>query len=482
MGYSDFVELQLTVKEAGQVQAWLEAKKGPEQMGDAMDKMGRKGKQSSDTLAGAMDSMIGKWASVQGAIGLAQKALDFYMEANKKAIQEGKAATQIVDESIRKLRVQSSSGMDQAQLTQMIGKSAVNAAVSLPFATSAAQQAISSGFKDTDILKNGGLDSILQFANATNSTDQDPAEMVKSLGLFLGATGQDLNSENLRRTMRGTQRLFKGTNMQASALRFMAKEGSQISQFGGLSGDDTLAISSVLLNTLKEEQAATSFRAGISDLSGAGNEKKKKDALAKFGLKPADVDMVGESFMEVMERIDQGGKDLKPEERNLALQSLFSQEARAAMMPLLSEEGRAKVRSNRALMNDEQGFIADAEIYSTGSAAEMRRNETAETLADYASGLGETAIAIDSARVASKGRRQAPVTTAAKESVSQAVAGLGVEGGVAAGFGDAFIAGLFGGGLTSQYKNQTIEIKLIDEDNRAIPHEQRGKGVEDMSR
>jgi hypothetical protein len=212
-------------------------------------------------------------------------------------------------------------------------------------------------------------------------------------------------------------------------------------------------------------------------LSGAGNDKKKKDALAKFGMKPGDADMIGESFLDVMGRIDSGGKGLKPEERNLALQDIFSVESRAAMMTLLSEKGRAQVKKNRALMSDEAGFAADAAINSTGDAAEMRQNETGEMLVDYENGAGRVGIRIDKARRENKENKDSAVSWVLKEKISEAAAGFGAIGEQATNIGNSLGTGLLGGYMGGPMPIN-INITLRDEDGRSIPHEHQGKAIE----
>jgi len=498
MGVKDDVQITMSAKDAGMVAAWLEAKKGPEQMGEAMDKMGRKGKAANDSLGASMTAMVGKWTSIAGAIAIAQKALDFYMQSNQRAIQEGKLATQTIDESFRRLMVQAdlrSAGITQSQLKQSVIRSATAQAVPIPFANAAATQAISSGFNAKDILQGGGLDSFLQFANATNSTDQDPAQLVKSIGLFLGSTGQDLTSANMRRTMVGVQRLFKGTNMQASALPFLAREGSQITDFGGLSGDDTLSIASVLLNSLGEEKAATAFRGTITDMAMLGKDQTKVQGLGRMGLKPTDVDMVGESFSQALERINSAANKLDPATRNIVMGQIFKTESLPGVMALMSDKGRAQVATNRALMGDEGGFMSDVSIATSGPAAEMRRNDARRMAAMDARGFGAAAVANDAMAVRSIEAGDAAVTTAAKEIIAGTAAGAGVGGGLAAGIGNSIggygaamaggrafgLAGMAAAG-TYEAGRQVFEFIFRDDDNRALPMEQRGKGIEGQGR
>jgi len=483
MPVEDSVKIKMTGEDAGAIAAWKEAAKGPEKVADAMEKMGRKGKAANDSLGASLEATFAKFATGAGMIGLAQKALEFYMETNRRFVQEGKEATKTIDESFRRFQIVAdlrTSGMSASTAKASISKSAIGASVPFNFASAAAGQATGSGFGTKDVLQRGGLDSLLQFAVASGTANEDPNEQVKSIALAMNAMGVELTPENMRKVLVAVQQQSKVGNMGASSLPLLAREASQIKNFGNMKWQDSIAVMSLLQDTLSPEKAASSFRGTVSDLATLGNDPKKVKALSRAGLKPGQVDLQGETLPQVLDTLHGAMGKMSASEKILFLDTIIKQESMPGFMALADPKNRAKLAASYGVMVNEAGFMEDFRTGSSGPAAEMRRNETRRMVAMDKRGFGSVAVANDAMAAASIEAGEAPTVTAAKEIVAEQLAGAGVRGNSAARTANSGINLGLGasGGLGAMLFNFVFK----DEDNRAMPVEQRGKAIEDQSR
>lgn len=88
-------------------------------------------------------------------------------------------------------------------------------------------------------------------------------------------------------------------------MRYLAKQGSALKQ-AGLSEEEQLASFGVLRKSFEAPDSGVALRNVSMHMATAGGATDKKAALKEIGLKPEDVDMVGESFLDALAKLSEG--------------------------------------------------------------------------------------------------------------------------------------------------------------------------------
>jgi hypothetical protein len=161
----------------------------------------------------------------------------------------------------------------------------------------------------------------------------------------------------------------------------------------GVSTEDTLSLLAVLRGGMPSAaEAATGARAISTRMAAAAATKTGEDALGMMGLKPADVDMVGESLTTALERLNTASSKLKEEERNVALVRLFGAENMGA--GLLAMQNVDKMKRISASQIDRGAFDAGVLMAQSGVAADMRRADAdkAITAASFEDEIARKAV------------------------------------------------------------------------------------------
>ena len=264
----------------------------------------------SGTLS--LSALGGKIAGIATAYFSVGSAISAVMAANRKWIEETEAAANRVDVSMRKVAVQGGLNAVQSKEAQKkIGDIAIETSVNPALARSGAQQLISSGFSVEDAT-GPALRTLLQTAVASNVKDQDPTQAAQSLGQFIEAMGLQKNAANLEKVAVGTQRLFKGTDLQLSDLSQLA--GKSQSFAGRQDTEEVLATFDVLREKTGADKASTALKIFGDRLMGAKGDKEREDQLQRVGIRPENVDLQGETITEALDRIDAGMARLPVEE------------------------------------------------------------------------------------------------------------------------------------------------------------------------
>lgn len=312
-------------------------------------------------------SLAAGYIGISSAIGTATRAQE---ELNRKADE----AAIKYDVLVRKVRVQA--GLTELQGEQAKGRmqaSALKAGVSFETAAGGAEEMISRGF-DTSMVTGGGLDQILATIKATNSDPATIKQQVAAYAQLLSAAGLEKTSDNLEKVTVAVQRIFKGTPLQAADLQALAPKIQGVS--GVMGYDEALAQFALMREKAGPDVAATALKIIYERLQTAGGEKSSMEALARMGIKPGDVDLVGEDSRTVLDRLATGLDKLKPEERATAMKDLFGQEAMSAATGLIRDRG--KIDEFLKLEGDIQGFRDDVAIATTGKGAAAERGKMLE--------------------------------------------------------------------------------------------------------
>jgi hypothetical protein len=314
----------------------------------------------------------------KGVVGLAsmaagaltfEKALSGVISANSEMIKQAEQATLKYDEMFRKFNVQSAKrGLEGAKNQNRILNAAEVNAFSSNEASAVATQLVSSGFS-ADEATGGSLDIMLKTIAASNLQGGDVTKLTESVTQFLTSQGQDLNAENLTRALVGAQRLFEGTNLQLADLSQLAGKG--VGFQGRASSQEVLAAFDVGRQVYGADTASTGLKIFGERLMGASEDDQRKDLLKRMKLKPEDVDMIGESFQTVLERLKGGIESLPEEQRKGVLDKFFGGEGAGFAQLLINDP--EKIAQNVAIQNDTAGFDAAVEENTSGKAAATRR-------------------------------------------------------------------------------------------------------------
>ncbi|TXH10549.1 MAG: phage tail tape measure protein [Hyphomicrobiaceae bacterium] len=363
------VEVEIGAKDTGSMSAWKRQEYAINGIIEQLGKLEAKQKQGALQQEGMLSKSISKvsqWAtglvSVQGAVS----GITAAFAATGREID---AVSLKYDDYFRRLQVQAA--LNDLQATE--AKTGVlNVAQKYGFTAeetaAAATQLVSSGFSAKDATGEA-LDVFIKGAAASNLQGQDTTELAQAVSQLLNSQGAKLNAENLKVVMQGTQRLFEANNIQLSDLSQLAGKG--LSYKGRASVPELLGMMTVGKDVLGADTAATGIKIFGERLMGAKGDVQREKVLGAMGMKPEDVDMIGENVGDVLDRLADGMSRLKPEERAGQLQKLFGTEA--AGFASLMIDSRAKLSGLVAQQADEAGFTAAAERATTGKGAGRRR-------------------------------------------------------------------------------------------------------------
>ena len=372
---SSTAEITFTSTDKGVVALVERINRSQDALSRKIDRVGRESRKTTDaTNAGwkrAGATIKGVGLSLVGG-GSILAGLDLIKSANEEIIKQAGEIAERYDEAAKKFRVQSGlRGLEAGDAQRRIEGNAVANAVSIDRAFAAATQLVSSGFSAREA-SGGSLDAFLDVLAATNAAggEADPAELAKGLAGYLQSQGLGLNADNVRKVGGGTQRLFKGTNLQLDALPALAKEGASLRQT--LNPEESLAAASVLLDTGKDGSGtATALRNVTSRLQTAASDKGRSAALGSIGLDPADVDFAGENLETVLNRLADALEGRDGPTRAGVLESLAGTESRSSLESLIA--GRGDIRRRVALQRDLSGFEDDVGIAQRGIGAGKTR-------------------------------------------------------------------------------------------------------------
>lgn len=374
---SSSIAIQFTAEDAALIASYRKQIRELEKQVRKLEQAGRTGERASRKIQGGfakagqtLVGMLGTYASISVAVGI-------WKQANQEIIQQSEEINRKYDEINRKLRVQggltaiqTDSAKDRilniAEITATPGEQAYDAATQL----------ISSGASN-EVATGGGLLSFLKILKAANQTGQevDSAQLAQALVGFVQSQGQEASTENLTRAGVAVQRLFRGTNVQLSALPELAKEGGTLSS--AFDQEEQLSAFAILLKSFDKGTAAVALRNITNRLQTAEVGRTQKKGLDVLGLQPTDTDFVGESLQDVLQILDTRLNQIPEEQRAGVLKNLVGESAVAPLSTLIRDRG--KIPEYNELQRDAAGFEADVAIATSGrNAAEIRQRNRLE--------------------------------------------------------------------------------------------------------
>lgn len=378
----------------------------PEKLGALQDLAGQVGDDLSNMWSGGLDGAVGFAATlvgVEAAIEGVQAMIAMVIDKQRQLREETAAEAITADEAIRRFQVQGNLPQHEAkEARKNIAAVSIANAASLDDAYAIATQLQSSGFGSRPD-RDGTLDVVQDILDASNLDHSQGVESVKAMGQFLVGFGKEKTAANLLDLGVATRGLFKETDVQVSDLGAFARAAPTFSR-AGVSQQDTLAALGVLREGFDPGEAATFGRNIVSALStGKVGPKPFQSALDRLGLKPEDVDLVGETLPDALAKIGGALSKLPQEDRLATLKQLFEKESVAGASVLIASvtgdaallddavksgleddpEKLAKLRETRfdqlvGFQRDEAGFEDAVRTRQSGVAAVKRRQDAKE--------------------------------------------------------------------------------------------------------
>lgn len=330
--------------------------------------------EASRANAGWLDTM----GPLIPTLGTLSAAVTRAWQDQARLREEVEATSLAMDDLTRKYQIQAGlTALQAGEARQAILKTALGNATDQETAFAAATQLVSSGFQRPE--QTGVLDAFLKITASSNLAAENPQELAQGMGQFLQAFGMEKNAANLLDLGVRGRGLFTETDVQVADMSQFAKAAPVLSS-AGLSMEESLSGLAILRETMQASEAATQMRNVVSTLATAGSDKGKADVLKSMGLKPGQLDFVGEneSLPEVLSVLQRGLQSLPEEQRTPAIAKLFGRESAAGALTLLGNVD--KFETFAELQNDHEGFAAGVNVSQSGPNAALRRAEVKQTM------------------------------------------------------------------------------------------------------
>lgn len=334
---------------------------------------------------GAIESTAGRMIGLVAGYASLTAAVDLYRKASEEAMKKAEEAADKQDELARRYRVQAGLtelGGEEAKAS--ITKIAKDTANTTEAAFDAATALTSTGF-DAKESSGPALEATLKLIQAQQlrKKDVDAGGLAEAASQYLASQGKAKTGENLRQLAVAVQGM-KDTPLKVTDLSALAKEGATLK--GKIAYEDQLANFAMLRETKDAGEAATGMRNVALHFATAGGAKDKTQALKQIGLKPGDVDLVGESFDTALGRIQSGLQKVPESKRSTILKTLV-ETANISIYDLLANN-QARVAELRKKGQDASALEEDFQIGATGRNAAKRRLQAETEIMDAEAGQG----------------------------------------------------------------------------------------------
>lgn len=376
---SNNVSISMSAKDGDVIKAWDRIINQNERLIRRLEKTEqttRKGKTETLSLSRAWSSMISPLKSAAAGVMSIGTAFAFVRSENAKLRREVDDASKSFDALFRDIQIQTGlRGQDAEIAKERVIEAAYETPVSedpLNFAAKAAKQLASSGFSPEEAT-GASLREFLKVLSASTLQDQ-PEETAQAIGQYLKSNNLEKNSKNLSEAGRAVQKLFLTTDVQLSDLSALAKEAASFST--QMNMPEQLGTFSVLREVQQPEQAATGLRNIVGRLSTASASNTKVDLLDQLGLKPEDIDFIGEDVLTVLERFKKGIDSVDETKRAPILKQLFEEQGVASARVLLENIDLIKDRIEDIRNNAD--FEETVRVATSGETAAVRRQKVVD--------------------------------------------------------------------------------------------------------
>lgn len=309
------------------------------------------GMQSGESMFSGMKTEI---VGATGAAFALITALQKVAAAQREIVNAGSDIGLELDTLARKFQIQAGLNDPQRQVaTETIIAQSSDAGVKAEQGFSTATALASSDFKDA--INNGTLKIALEGMQGTSFTGS-PEEYVSAMSQALSAYGLDKTPQNLQAIQVKLAGLFKATDFQAAELTDFAKNASVL-EMAGMSPTQALAGFGALREKGTAEAASVQMR-NVSLGMMAPNKEGQK-AIKELGLKPGQLDMVGESFTDALSTLKAAVEKMPEERRVPLLEQMFGKENIAGAQNLMT--GIDRIKELEGMQNNPQALQRDVQ-------------------------------------------------------------------------------------------------------------------------
>lgn len=331
--------------------------------------------------ASAMSGWTGSLTAAATATGVLLAAVNALADAKRRLRKENEGDVFSIDAASRAYAAQT--GLNEGQRIEArnrILKTGRDNAVLPAEAFAAATQLAGSGIMDPQ-----SLDVFLKMRAGANEqlSGADPKELVEGMAMFMEGMGMAKTAKNFENVAQSAFGLFANELSSQTQVRDMAAFATAAPAMAAshITPEQSLAMLATVRQTLDASQATTGVANMISKLSTAKSTRSGEDALKMIGLKPNQVDFVGEGLYQVLGTLNEAISKAPEEVRNNTIAKLFGQEKTntAAVREVL--EGVANIKAIEQSMVNRKAFDAAVQMNTTGVAADMRRAEADKAIA-----------------------------------------------------------------------------------------------------
>lgn len=372
------VEFQITADDQSAKAAWdrqqnaINAVIG--RIGEMEAKLART-QAKQDTMLNSGITKLAQWAA--GAVTV-QGAFSYVVNETERMGKAADSAAAKYDDLFRKVNVQAATlGVAGETGRERLLNVALKNASTVEESTGIAKALAGSGFS-AEQATGDALDVVLQAQAAMGQQGEGKGGLIaEATAKYLNAMGMDMTGENIKKVLVGMQQSAKAG---FGKFEDMAQLSGKVGGFSGkVKSEDVMAAFNIgLLNSASAENAATGLKIFGDRLMGAAGDKERTGLLAKVGLQPEQVDLIGESLDQVMGTLDEKLKAMPEAARAPWMQQMFGTEASGFAAKLI--ENRARMDEFRGVMSNEAGFRADVAEMTSGKAAGQRREVLKEEI------------------------------------------------------------------------------------------------------
>lgn len=366
--------------------AKAQAKLTEDQAKSARKSRGHASKSSSELMG-----MAKQYLSVAAAVGVLKTAITAVLEENQRMNDAINQNTLTLDQNFRKTANQL--GITSPDyLIEQTAPIARRLAIDLSAASDATRELGSQGVRAVDILHGGILEETLKAAVATGQRE-NLGEFAASMTGFLREQGKSFTKESFGELGLNLFSLFKSNVLQASDLTQLARLAPSASA-AGMDQQTMLAMFTLAKESAGNNaaQGETALRKLISSLQSSQSfEGKKKQMLGKAGLTADDIDLVGESISQVLDRLAEGLEILPQKQRASFLKEVFGEEKMSAISGIIGKRGRlgGLIESQQ----DVAGFRQALDVQTTGRSAMQTRADIDDAMNEFETTEAFTAAA-----------------------------------------------------------------------------------------
>ncbi|QDU82681.1 Phage-related minor tail protein [Polystyrenella longa] len=355
-------------------------------MGKKSQKVSQESKSGFHQMGKSIQQTGMRLFALEKGYNIAVRGATKLLETHKKITAERNEIGKRVGQEDLKLQIQAGLTRDEVKqrFPQMRAATMLTPSVSNVEEMFQVQtQLHSSGFRPEDLESGRALLAALNLKAATNQFGEsmgDVKEVILSISQFRKGMGDaSPSAASIESTGGKLTQLFEGSDIQFPHLGELANVAAALK---GLNIDENqqLASFSALVDVMGPAESKTGLRQVASRLRGASESEKKVAALESLNLKPEDVDLIGESFITALERLQAAASKVDEKTRSSALLNLFDERGQVAASTLL---GQLPVVQQRMKILEGGAYERNIQLFRGSPYAYGKRMELRKDLAQY---------------------------------------------------------------------------------------------------